>query len=262
MHSRHYNPYKPLLKPSLSWLPFLIILGILLVGIGFLLLSPFLNIKKINVKGNASVAPEKLTAVIQQGLAEKRWGVGSQRNMLLLNKKNLEGKLKHIVTAEKITIAKQLFGKNLDITLTAPSYTALWITRGISYALNSEGKVIGLADTTNKDALRFFSNIQKIPETQEPVISPEVFAVANQIAYNTVIQSFGLDYFIVGENPAHELKMVTRKGFTIIIDPGTNLNTQLDYLSKIITQVVPGDKISSLEYIDLRFENRIFYKTR
>ncbi|MEK7167221.1 MAG: hypothetical protein AAB732_02325 [Patescibacteria group bacterium] len=59
-----------------------------------------------------------------------------------------------------------------------------------------------------------------------------------------------------------EIRVVTQSGFEIYFDVfSSDLNQQINNLSKVLNQEIK-DKISSLEYIDLRFGNRIYYKNK
>lgn len=59
-----------------------------------------------------------------------------------------------------------------------------------------------------------------------------------------------------------EIRIVAKKGFEIYFDVFfSDLNQQINNLRKILDQEIK-DKISSLEYIDLRFGNRIYYKIK
>jgi cell division septal protein FtsQ len=59
-----------------------------------------------------------------------------------------------------------------------------------------------------------------------------------------------------------EIRVVTKDGFEIYFDIFfSDLDQQINTLRKILDQEIK-DKISSLEYIDLRFGNRVYYKIK
>ena len=60
-----------------------------------------------------------------------------------------------------------------------------------------------------------------------------------------------------------EISVVTQKGFEIYFDIfSSSLDQQIKNLRKILNQEIKEKEIPSLEYIDLRFGNRIYYRTK
>ena len=66
-----------------------------------------------------------------------------------------------------------------------------------------------------------------------------------------------LDFIIEDED--NDLKINTNEGWYILFDKSRDIRSQLDSLRLILTEKIKEDR-KNLEYIDLRIENRVYYK--
>ncbi len=60
---------------------------------------------------------------------------------------------------------------------------------------------------------------------------------------------------------AHEVRVMTRRGFSLMIERDNNLDNTI-YVLKTVLEKEIGSKRDMLDYIDLRFGNKVFYKLK
>jgi hypothetical protein len=57
-----------------------------------------------------------------------------------------------------------------------------------------------------------------------------------------------------------DLRVVTKEGWGIYFDAGLNVEKEVEMLKAVLDEKIPQDQRNNLEYVDLRMENKVFYK--
>lgn len=262
MHQKRLNPYKPLIKHKRSTRVWIIGFILIFLAITYLLCSPLLAITSITINGSFPISADPMADTIKAQLEKKRLIIGTERNILLFSKTDFIAHVKTSYAVNNIQIKKS-FPHTLEISIDETPRSAIWIARGINFAVDGQGKILGAAQSIKPNDIQLYSTANIFPSTGDQVIEPRMLKLMSDLSENVQLKTLGIDYISIGDDrAAHKIAIKTKKGFEIILDPSGAVYQQLNSLDKILTQIVPADKISTLEYIDLRFENRIFYKAR
>jgi hypothetical protein len=70
------------------------------------------------------------------------------------------------------------------------------------------------------------------------------------------------DKLIVIDQPNFAMNVITDEGWYAVFDPDIDLGEQLKSLSSVLAEKFNPDERKNLLYIDARFGDRVFYKTK
>lgn len=227
----------------------------------FASLLPVWQIRAVEISG--TMAPGiPLNTVLGNYFTEHTGFLASERNILVLSKSDLTSKLKEAYSTDTVSISRD-FPHTLLITMSDPGANAVFVTRGKSYALDPLGKVIGPLGNEAPNALLIYDSGATLPATGAEVVRPEFMQFLGTVANHESFRGYRIKYALLpSSSDATSVTLALDKGFRIMIDPTADLGEQLARMNRIIAQVVTPSKLNTLDYIDLRFKEKVFYKTR
>ncbi len=233
--------------------------GVLIIVIALLL--PIWHIQAIEVSG--TMAPGiSLHTVLGTYFSEHTGLLTSEQNIIMLNKSDLTSTLKKTYSTDKISISRNL-PHTLLITMSDTGANAIFVTRGTSYAIDQLGKIIGPLGTEAPNALRIYDSGATLPAVGAEVVHPEFMQFLGNVSGHEAFRGYRIKYALLpSSSDASSVTLALDKGFRIMIDPTADLTEQLTRMNRIIAQVVTPGKLHTLDYIDLRFKEKVFYKTK
>ncbi len=236
-----------------------------LVSVGAYLLSDRFRIVDISIDGILSTSREDVDSYLAEWLEQKKFGIIPVRSYWTLSRGDLAaGLASAFPTIERVDISKE-FPHALKIII---KEYAGW---GVLCHANAGGCFwIDRAGVAFEPAPDGFSGaiVPKITDERERSVvllerqlSPEMMRLITffneKASSDTRIQS--VEFTIASADDTVRIK--TRAGWELLVlekaDP--------EYIWKNLNTALAGDvkdNISRLEYIDLRFGNKIFYKSR
>jgi len=259
------NPkYKIKSKIHLWFKRIIIILFFILFGsiVYFLLFSPIFNVKKITFieDGKEIIYPELLTK-LDEILKNQNIFIFSGSNLIILNSKKLKQELlKYFSQLENLEIKKE-FPNKLIINFSKRKLAMLICNldcftvdkNGIAFnrALKTEGFLF-LKVKTDLDI-----NIgQKIIDPNFLDFLMQIKEEVDQKIPNLTIEEFNLTK---SNLKVFDTIAKTNENWYIYFDLLGNSNEEIDNLKKVLDIEIKENR-KKLEYIDLRFGNKIFYK--
>ena len=255
-----------------------ILIAIICIEVGVFLRNPSIQIYSITVSGNQIVDSDAVIAAAQQTLSGKYFYLIPRTNIFFYPKKQL---LQDIQTEfprfESVDIS--LVNKNtLAITVTEERGKALWCgpdsdpldMTAACYFTDTEGKIIDIAPYYSGNVyLRFFGGTHTVIGSSplgQSFVDPDLFGKLTMFANEVEGLGFQIqavritgsdeDYFVLdlgGGNTA----LVEFKGADDYDTLYSNLHTALSQPD--LAKQVAADK-TNLQYFDLRFKNKVYYK--
>jgi len=237
------------------------ILGIASAVATLLFYVPSLRASTINISGLDKIDEKELRAEILGALEGIKWLIIPRDHMLFLPKKNIEDILSGKYRFRDFEVKKE-FPSTLDISITERKTWAIWCSEnGNSCLLLDEG---GFA--FDKSAALSGGVILSIVDAREDdflhknILPPEDF---NKISRMTegiakIIQSDIVKIYIKKDGETYYL--YPKNGFYMIIDAETDIEKSLENLSLALRSGEIKEKSNALEYVDLRFPDKVFYK--
>lgn len=234
---------------SHSWL--VIFFMVLVLGglIYLVIFSGLLDIKKVEVKGYSS--PLAVQGIAQE-MVEKNL---ISKNILLFKKRELEKALMGDPQIQELSIKRYLPGK-IIIEITESKPAMIWSAAGDKYLIDDRGVVIAPAVEEKLPEVYDGSNIKTKPG--ERVCSPTFIKFINDI-YKGFQGSAGAPLSkITIFDILTDVHAMSADGWTVYFDASKNAEGQLRNLSRIVEEARATNH--RLEYIDIRLDNKIFYK--
>lgn len=269
-HQKKYtNPFKMPERRKRSFFLWFwcFLLFIFLAGIfGFLLIfAPFWQIKTIKVTGTYPLAPEKIQKTIGELLSEKHFFPAD--NLLFFSKNNLIKILQKQYPIDKAVVKKNFSERGIEVQLSGRPYVGYWLTRGLAFKIDKNGVLGSLAD--DYDSLADGFKVYDLDNQIQPAV--------NAMALNKPIMDFLLAFYDLkaqGTNYSYkpdywesslsrqQLNLMTKSGWRALFNYQDDLKKQIQSLERVLKQAIPVSDQSKLDYINLRFGEKVVYKLR
>jgi len=231
-------------KIIFAWVLFLV-----LVLAYVLFLSPIFEIKEINTSGNRIISNHE----IQNALAE-------QNNIFLATNNKLKNILfDNFPIIASVVINKNIFKKSINLKIVERKEVGIFCGKECYY-IDKNGIIFEKAPQTSGALILVINDYSNREiEIGSKVLSEKLIAdfIETSDYLATQLNLKALE-FVFEMGPSGDLKINTNEGWYILLDMSRNFKNQLQAL-----ELVLGEKIkdrSSLEYVDLRIENRVYYK--
>lgn len=219
--------------------------------------SPFFKITKITLPENNIVTANDIRKIMSDSAP---FDLG--KNLFILSKNNVKAALTAAFPAiTGINVGKELFNgltvkfeKRIPIGIWCHSDCYYFDKEGIIFKeapLTEGGLILKIEDSGNKEI-----------SLGEKAISADLLKFmmdfSNELINNSQIK---ITEFKIGSSADFDLKAVTADGWLIYLDQNQTPASAASNLFTILNEVIKN-KISNLEYIDLRIPTRIFYKLK
>lgn len=251
----------------------------------FFLASDNFAVKTINVTGTANIPAQDLQQIAWQSL-------GQRGNMFLVSTKQLETKILAKYAVDKLTIKRDWpFTVNIEVSEkqarlilrallppeTKPVVDAAATTTEETlvkiepspeyYYMDVNGIVVAAADNISDSDLQTLPLVETTLPSQtrvkpgESILEREeveyVLAVYDAIAKSSA--AIKISYINVNRQASEEVVVATSEGWQISLSRKLPLDTQVKKLELALKEKIK-DKRSSLQYVDLRVKDRVYYK--
>lgn len=258
-------------KPSFSKAGKFLYALILLVFFGAIaysiFFSQFLVVTKIEVSGTENLDPAEIRKIIEAEITGSFLNFIPRNNILLAGKKSIEknilGKYKY---AEKAEIKKEFPG-SLIIQVKERKFSLIFCSAGSCGVVDSSGTVFTEADFEKNE----------IGENNLPILYDDgnkSFALGEVIFERDYINYLlGIKEKIKSEldidmerelrTPqiaSGDIRAKTAEGWQIYFDKSIPLDKEIGMLKIVLANKIEQNKRTELEYIDLRTENKVYYK--
>ena len=252
--------------------------------IWFAAFSPTFRITDIQVNGTQNLAAWEVRDAVNEVLAKNRWLVLPQRSLLVVPESAIAANLNEHFVLDSLDVTK-VPPHTLVITLKERvSAVLIQLPSGGQALIGLDGTVVRLYDP--QEALDV---VPKIGPTKDAASNPKPPAYAvlyddrdetlslRQEAVRPEIVRAAIDLpkafqSVFGSSPvlgqahldgaqAQSLKVMTSEGWAIYLNATDNLQDQLGNVQMILKTKI-GPNRANLDYIDVRFGDKIFFKMK
>lgn len=251
-------------------------LGLFIFSI-FLLTSDYFSIRTIDITDNERVDSAEIRGVIQEVMDKRRFFVLKQNNLFLFDKKSAIEKLSGNYLFEDIQIKKKLFG-TIEVVVSEKNNGVIWSTANEQYYLDLKGVVIRqLAETDlviervddATDVVRSEVSSSKYPliydQSDATVKLGDIVTSSELVEFVISLQNeldlgsdFEVSHYVIIRPFFPEITLITKEGWEARFKLGDDAVKQARVLNSLLQQKI-RDR-SNLNYIDLRFGEKVFYK--
>lgn len=234
-----------------------------------ILFSSFMEIRNINIIGNKTLKTADILNTINETRSGKYFGLVPQNNYLLLSREKLSQRLTGEFKKIKNIEVSKSFPDSIRILIAEREALIVWCSGGPCYIIDE----LGYAYTpTDLDAPEVQENnlIQVIDSGIRTIDIGERVVSENYIQFLVMLRQ------IIGEKSgirltnewktpspiAQEVEVQTLEGWRIIFSSEISPEKSIRTLETFLSEEIGEEKRTNLEYVDLRVENKVFYKIR
>ena len=247
-------------KRSHRWrVVFLCVSIIVIIGfVYFLFFSPVFVIKEVQVVGLEKIKPESINNLLNEYRGEQRLLFLSNNNIWLFDATEVKARIKQKYLFEKLEIKKQ-WPATIKIELKEKISAINWLSNNLCYHLDLTGMAIEYCDgagknITIKDMMNSAVTIGESAISRDELIY--IVELAEQYAMIMKIQIMELQI----EKTENLLDFIAETGPVVRFNSNLTQAEQIARLGTILEQPDFAARMNNLEYIDLRFGEKIYYK--
>jgi len=259
------------------WLVLILFLVIFFISSYFLSNINQLQIKTIQIKGNENISQQEVESLVFKQAAEKRFFFFNQNNLIFFNKRELKKKLNENYFLEQLKIDKK-YPDTLIIEVKEKISALVWSSGGSQYYLDLKGVALRKA-TANDLIIEPGAGEMKlvrpqVSSSQYPLIydqSNSLVTIGQPIITEALVNfiinlteqirqkaDFTLAYYQIPNPGSTEIILFTYEGLKIYFKTADPLDQQLKTLFSVLNKEIKD--WHKLEYIDLRFGEKVFWK--
>jgi cell division septal protein FtsQ len=244
----------------------LVILFLVVVLYAFVF-AQFLEINEIMVKNNQSITTEKLSQFVNSEIDSKYFKLVSKRNFIFLNTRYLEKNVKNnFKKTKKVSIEKK-FPNKLIVNIEERNLILSLCSRGDCYFIDENGYAyeksnFDLADVKENRTAKLVDESGKEIREGEYVLMPKyvsfIVGIEDAIKESTSLEI--LNEYRTESRISEEVIVQTKKGWDIYFNSRFPIDKSVRTLKTLMNRQIMLRDLNDLEYIDLRSENKVFYR--
>ena len=224
-------------------------IGVVLIMMVYLLFgTPLLVLKRFEVQGNHLVEAEAIQKVIFPN--------GFQPvNALLFRDGKARRQILSISQIRDAHFRKSLLKRTLVAVVDEHETTIIWQTNNEKFMVNRMGVVYDVAKADSP--LVVVEDLKNVPvNLNQKIVATEFIEFVTALSANLPRKTNLAVRRVLVPETTYEIEVVTSEGWKIILDTTRSVETQLNNLVKVLRTT----KTSPKEYVDLRIEDRVYYK--
>lgn len=264
------------MKAGFLFLFILIFIGLI---VGFFYLPQF-RIKEISIKSNDNdaVGQQQLVREVKNAIAGKFFGIFPADNFFILPKgKIIANILNKSLLFKNVSIDK-IFPQKISIDIETRKPEALWCLDKMATSTNladpalrsfseggcafvdDDGFIFKLApDFSGPIFLKFFDERPAAPEIGKNMLLTDQFK--NLIIFKNLLAGRDINIQKINLKEDGIFELYASEGWYLILSEKNEPTPSLNNLELILDGTIK-DQRPNLEYIDLRFGNKVFYKLK
>lgn len=258
-----------------KWMIFILVIVILAIALRFLVNSPIFLIKNIEIYGTKTISKNEILNIYQDQLEKHRFFILPQNNIFFFDKDRLEKKIEDKYILQDLEISKKYLD-TIIIELEETITSVVYLTRDQAYYLDLKGQVISEvksfdeSDNENRaiEVLRNRAVAENLPviyneenievKIGDSVVASEVIEFIIELNEKLTEANIAIDYFQINPENNKEVWAKTSVGYEIYFSRDLEIISQIQNLTVVLEEKIKNP--ADLEYIDLRFGQKVFYK--
>lgn len=237
----------------------------------FFFFSSYFIVQEINVDGTDLVSPDAVKQTISDTFSRKEWGVFAAGNVFFFPVDDAQNTLQkafppiaHVNISRRIhfvRIGSWVQKSALSVHVTERPKTALACDTAQCFFIDDDGVLFASAPFTSG------ASILRISETDLSGIvlptvkySPDFISFIRNIKTSVADEGITFDSF-ARINEYGDVQAHTTGNYTVFLTMSQEPKKQARILKEILLKMVQDD-ITKLDYVDLRVENRAYYKLK
>lgn len=234
--------------------------AIFIIGAVFLLRLPKLQVSEIHFSGLNVLTKEEIAKDIFDSTQGSYFGFLPRRSTVLLNTGTLQEKIKNDFPRIEDVIIKKLFPRTLQVTIEERKSFGILCAGSTCVYIDIAGFAYEDAPDSSGSLIMKIKTDAGLPRVGERVLDS---ALALRLILLRQEIKRALDMEVVGyellKKVPREIRVDVSEGFRLIINRDDDFQNVFRVLKTVLDEEIK-DRRSRLQYIDLRFGNKVFYK--
>jgi len=246
------------LKRKISVFGIILLIIIIILFIYVLLFSPYLKIQQIEINGLNNIKEKDLRQIIDFEL--NRGIIFKHNNILLFSINSLKENIESNYVLEWLEIKKKIYPPQIQISLLEKVSALTYITDENCFNIDIQGFIIEKCNSFSSDFIQIRNANNQNTEIGQQVLKPEVINYIINLNEALKGQGTNIRTFIIVSADSSDLRILTEQGFEIYFNTNLEINDQLTRLNILIREEIGEDNLDNIDYIDLRFGEKVFYR--
>jgi cell division septal protein FtsQ len=237
-----------------------------------LFFSPYLLVTAVNVSGTDRLDPNLISDIVSSRISGKYFNILAKNNLILIRKNEIKmllaDKFKKI---EKVEI-KKTFPSRLDVEIFERRFVLIFESAGSLFLIDEKGKAFREADfrsggegAETEGLIKLTDNSGKSVVEGEELIKAEdidfVLGIKDKLKQEVNLETD--ENFSVPGLIFPDIRVRTQEGWEIYFNRELDLKKEVDMLKVVLENSIDSvGKRPDLEYVDLRVDNKVFYKLK
>ncbi|MCX6763100.1 MAG: FtsQ-type POTRA domain-containing protein [Candidatus Moranbacteria bacterium] len=250
----------------LFWLLLLVFLGIC----GYILLfSSYLDVDAISVEGNQGISNREIEDRVMKSIEGKYFNFFPKKNFFFVNEKNINAALKSNFDQLEVASIEKKFPGKIFVQVTERKPELVWCSGGVCYFIDKSGLAYGGAVGTDEE-LRGRSFLTVVDDSAVPVdlgktkIDPDYigFIEAANAMLRDDLKLDPAESFHTSGMASREISVKNGEGWTVKLSSEFSVEDAKKIIQTLFEKELNGEVRKNLDYLDLRIENKIYYKIK
>jgi len=254
---------------AIKVLAWFLIVGFFGVTVYILFFSSLLSINSIDVSGTENINPIDISSTASAAMEGKYFNIFKKNNIILLSSGSIQkALLNKFRKIDNLEITKK-FPDKLLIKIKERESSLVLCSGEPCYVIDNKGQAYAMADFVanefgeqNLIVLRDLS--QKIIIMQDVALDQGLIGYVSDIKSRLlndldieIKQEISTPTFVSGD-----LRVETADGWRIYFSEDIGIDKEIEMLKTILNNSLDKDKKNNLDYIDLRLDNKVYYKLK
>ena len=251
------------------------LLGVLTTGTAILFLLPQLSFHSVAISGAVSVPADEITRIADRMLQEKLFYLFPRRHMFLFRPAELESSIIAAFPIFSHVEVRRSWRAGISIAVSERSHWGIYcmvpkteeknIFYDNCYYIAEDGTVFAEAPSLTGNALLRVIDM-RTEERQEAVVGREavdrdrIERIQRTDAWLREHFDSTLREAVLGRPYESDMELTAAEGWYVRLDDRICVSCVLDDLAVVLAEQVPDR--TRLEYADIRFDGKVFYKLR
>jgi hypothetical protein len=229
------------------------------------LLLPQLQVTSVSVFGNELVSEDDVLSIARTVLREHVLAIFPRSNIFLFSSAVLSERIRAELPLIATADITRSFGRDINITVSERETWGVYCvaTERDCFYIATDGILIASApQLTGSVIFRVVDmRMNGTQSTGDRAIEKDRAARTQQVAV-WLWDRYGLELreVVLGREFEDRTELYTNEGWYILIDEQTDITHALENTELVLEQRIP-DRLE-LEYLDIRFEGKVFYKNK
>lgn len=234
-----------------------------------LFFADFLRVKKVIVTGTVDLSSQSIEMAVRDVLASKRWWVIPGNALLVVKSTAIESRLANQYKKISAVTVSRVFPDMLIVQVIERQFLLVWCSGEKCFLMDGEGVPYALADFESPEIKENEGKVVVVRDESASSIAEGVALLDRE--YLHFITAIGQEIenktgvhlrrkFRTPRAVAGDIAVDTEEGWAVMLSREIGIEKSASSLAVVLSEAIPKDKRGELEYIDLRTENKVYYK--